>query len=836
MTAHHSIAKCVGSDKSSHTKYTRPVVRAAGPPTKAPRTAVPLTRSRSQQDSDKSHLPATASFSGAPQSQSKLSYRSTATAATAATPTAPPPTTAPPTTPGQTDAFSSGSSPQYQSSLGRHSTTLPSTHSSPSPLSSVAPKRDLQDEFIGITSSCSVVKPLHPAWGAAFRDCVNRLTTEFVNNPTELNLFHLFCLPKGGLAPALREAKGGRQQASRLLSQYPFIDLHPVQVTPPSEGRSVVKAVEGYVEQGRPGTASNILGGTSSIHELTEDVVNTLQAKHPAGQHNPFGKRVGYLPGSMPLESECFEAFKKMNPGTSAGPSGWTHALTKEAFKVPQFNTFINLLCRMVIQGTAPGRYMICASRLIPLAKPDGGVRPIAVGEVFYRIIMKTLMRTYYKESALLPCQLGVGSSGGVEPIVLAAQRQVDKPCTDFKFLISLDFSNAFNSIKRSTLGKAIHRNLPSLFKAIKWAYDAPTPLIVNDSKSTVTVESSEGVKQGDPMGPLLFSLAAKETLQQLQRQLEGRATLMAYLDDIFLFAKEDVMDEVEDFFKNVTCGLQLNRKKCSVVAWEDIRRDGYGMLGSAVGSREPRVHFLRNKVSSVVEKLDSMKGIKYQHQLLLLHRCVQMELRHLQRTLRTDDMLSEWAPLDIALHNKVKDLRGSPRVQGLDGWVIGMPIRHGGMGIPAHSCLAPIAYRCMEDMADRTLVPIFNPEDVVDEQPLALQRQKAEEFYESEIGKVVPTLSRDQQNVLMDSSSKFGRKWITTFPYNRSLTLSDTEVSYALHIRTLCPGSSPRCIKCGGENGLGHDDLCQQRENVRLGRHEYIKKVLVKALTTAPN
>ncbi|EOR00096.1 hypothetical protein J056_000982 [Wallemia ichthyophaga EXF-994] len=71
---------------------------------------------------------------------------------------------------------------------------------------------------------------------------------------------------------------------------------------------------------------------------------------------------------------------------------------------------------------------------------------------------------------------------------------------------------------------------------------------------------------------------------------------------------------------------------------------------------------------------------------------------------------------------------------------------------------------------------------------------------------------------------------------FKKSLTLSDTEVSYALHIRTLCPGSSPRCIKCGGENGLGHDDLCQQRENVRLGRHEYIKKVLVKALTTAPN
>eukprot|EP00892_Ulva_mutabilis_P003066 jgi/Ulvmu1/12760/UM095_0065.1 len=43
---------------------------------------------------------------------------------------------------------------------------------------------------------------------------------------------------------------------------------------------------------------------------------------------------------------------------------------------------FVNLL----LSGTIPHSDLLLASRLIAIAKPNGGVRPIAIGEAFMRL------------------------------------------------------------------------------------------------------------------------------------------------------------------------------------------------------------------------------------------------------------------------------------------------------------------------------------------------------------------------------------------------------------------------------------------------------------------
>lgn len=54
--------------------------------------------------------------------------------------------------------------------------------------------------------------------------------------------------------------------------------------------------------------------------------------------------------------------------------------------------------------------------------------------------------------------------------------------------------------------------------------------------------------------------------------------------------------------------------------------------------------------------------------------------------------------------------------------------------------------------------------------------------------------INPEEQNVVIDSQSKFGQKRLITIPNNNSLRLSDQEVSYGLHIRTLCPGLGTKC------------------------------------------
>ena len=93
---------------------------------------------------------------------------------------------------------------------------------------------------------------------------------------------------------------------------------------------------------------------------------------------------------------------------------------------------------------------MLCANRLTPLSKNDGGTRPIAVGEVMYRLASKALLRKAFKADFLLPTQLGVGTSCGFEPMVRAMERalegSLDQPYTH---VTSLDSANAFNSVDR---------------------------------------------------------------------------------------------------------------------------------------------------------------------------------------------------------------------------------------------------------------------------------------------------------------------------------------------------------------------------------------------------
>ena len=82
----------------------------------------------------------------------------------------------------------------------------------------------------------------------------------------------------------------------------------------------------------------------------------------------------------------------------------------------------------MIRQGTALGQELLCASRLIGFEKDDGGIRPIAVGDLIYRVALKAILTTSFRPEMLLPFQLGVNSPGGVEPIVYLLEDVISGP------------------------------------------------------------------------------------------------------------------------------------------------------------------------------------------------------------------------------------------------------------------------------------------------------------------------------------------------------------------------------------------------------------------------
>src|SRR6201996_555972 len=68
---------------------------------------------------------------------------------------------------------------------------------------------------------------------------------------------------------------------------------------------------------------------------------------------------------------------------------------------------------------------------------------------------------------------------------------------SDQEVIVKLDFSNAFNTVRRDAILNAVATELPELYRLCYSAHAEASLLQLGDH----TVVSAEGVQQGDPLG-----------------------------------------------------------------------------------------------------------------------------------------------------------------------------------------------------------------------------------------------------------------------------------------------------------------------------------------------
>ena len=134
-------------------------------------------------------------------------------------------------------------------------------------------------------------------------------------------------------------------------------------------------------------------------------------------------------------------------------------------------------------------------------------MRPIAMGEAFYKLACLyalNLVRDQVR-TALGPIQCAF-STGGPESALHILQAAIELH-PDW-VIISTDISNAFNSRSRPDILSCLFNTpaLSPLFRLAHWSYGEDSPLLLMDGGKLTA--DYQGVRQGDVLGSLLFSLS----------------------------------------------------------------------------------------------------------------------------------------------------------------------------------------------------------------------------------------------------------------------------------------------------------------------------------------
>ena len=669
-----------------------------------------------------------------------------------------------------------------------------------------------------------------------FTDTADRLAAAWLADQSELNLSHIMGLVKFGLAPSMRH---GHAAVKTHLAAYPRVPI-PDSSSSDSRPPDRVKNARSLVEAGFIGKAERALNDDSRVAPINDATLDALRAKHPKGTPNPFSLP---LPPNLPYPDlpDTAAVTKGLNgfaPDTAPGVSGWTVKLLRLAAKSPVFMHFLVTLTTQIAVGAALGRTLLCAARLTPLLKTDGGIRPVAVGELFYRLAMKSIFATNFKVDYLSPNQFGVGSKGGVEPLVQAIQRASEgDPLFPYKVVFSLDSINAFNDLSRRRMAQSVRSRTPALSRLAAWAHNDPSLLLVRDSDTVVTLLSEEGVRQGDPMSTLWFSLSIRDTVERLRDMLGPEYLVLAYLDDIFILAPfADRLPDIMAYFETDNCPVRLNPAKCKTYDLTKINNQPIQVLGSCIGSMANRTTFLLDKITKVEADLNNLHLLPKQHALLVLRKSIQHKLRHLTRHLKSDDLPTLWRRLDASLWSAVDNLRGhipSEANHKRDRSLLSLPPALGGCGIMSHLEVAPLAHHASRSLSTtvlRRLVPKLKPES-----DTRSQRELSQEASLIKQELLLASLTSRDQITLTESASQIGRRWLDVTPSSARMTLSDGDVQANLHHRTLLPGYTGACRKCAAPNFASHDEACQGRQDFRISRHESLKHTVAAGLKAVP-
>lgn len=263
---------------------------------------------------------------------------------------------------------------------------------------------------------------------------------------------------------------------------------------------------------------------------------------------------------------------------TSPGPDGVS---ARELRAVP--DAILMRVFNLILWcGELPEHLLACRTVFIPKssnAREPGEFRPITISSVITRQLHSILSKRLAvgvqfdpRQRAFFPMD-GCAENITYLDLLLRDHKQRHASC----YLAMLDVGKAFDSLSHEAIINTLESfNMSRGFiKYIGNLYARSSTSLVGNGWNSKPIHPRSGVKQGDPMSPLLFNMVMDRLLRSLRPEIgcyvgSTKNNAIAFADDLTLFAStpqglQCLIDDTQRFL--TSCGLSLNSAKCKTLS-----------------------------------------------------------------------------------------------------------------------------------------------------------------------------------------------------------------------------------------------------------------------------
>ena len=318
----------------------------------------------------------------------------------------------------------------------------------------------------------------------------------------------------------------------------------------------------------------------------TESDITAVEACYPRGETNPGGttmddmkkfradnaEAINQIAEKMGINEKLVSDALQGLSRSPAGASGVTArdmiALTRDAKTMEA----VIFLVKGIIKDdlTDSECKAVTQAKGTALLKPNGTIRPIAKSEIIVKIAERIALNAAKGVYSKLGAQdFGVSNQNGVEAAIHTTRTILGKKV----YAIKSDAKNAFGSMSRLFMAETVRTEAPELLgvflSCTGRGNDVGFEAEIEDGEPSIQwINQTRGLNQGSSLSPLFFSLSMTRALEATRKKWVSKVLILAYLDDIILFASS--LKHLEEAFRDVQealkrAGLEFNLDKCEM-------------------------------------------------------------------------------------------------------------------------------------------------------------------------------------------------------------------------------------------------------------------------------